>query len=150
MSADRDIRYADPSHAAFNKRFEPHKPMPDHDVTGPWLKPEIANALPKVRSAFDTRRGTPVTIQPPEQSQATVGDTGRGSTMVKRDKPKPTLTPDGEVGKAVDRGAFRGRWLSEQRDAAFARADALQARRDAERQPEHAPAPTLHPTVPSL
>ena len=42
---------------------------------------------------------------------------GRGSEMVKDDRPQPELKPDGDLARAVDQAAFEGRWANEQEAA---------------------------------
>ncbi len=116
-----DIRPSHPSHSAFNKRFEQQSPA--HDVANdPWIS---QGTLPDVRQEFDMNRDPYVKVQLLDMQKSESErreETGRGSTMVGKDKPKLNLKPPQETGKQVDDQRFRDDWLQEQHAANLARA----------------------------
>lgn len=118
MADNPNIAYAHKSHEAFNKRFKQKLAPKPLDISGPWLSNEALNTLPRVRNDFRQTQ-SPANQPGPNRSQ---GDAGRGSAMVKQDKPQPAPHPSGPMGQDVDRQAFKERWLAEQRDAVLAQA----------------------------
>lgn len=132
MSAANAIRYAHPSHAAFNKRFDPKPPVSAVDVNGPWLDASVLQNLPDVGRAFDLSRENAVR----ENSDAEIPDTRR-----RADKPAPALKPPRDQRKNADRDG----WLTAQRDAVLARAHSPSQ----ELVPEHARDATRDLSVPS-
>lgn len=134
MSGNPDIRYAHPSHEAFNKRFEPKPPVSDVDVNGPWLDASVLQNLPDVGRAFDRSRDNAAARENPGTKVA--------ETQPRADKLEPALKPPRDQRKNADRDG----WLTAQRDAVLARAHA----------PSHEPAPeyareaTRDLSVPSL
>ena len=122
------IAYADDSHRDFNEQraLRDEVRRPRVQVSGPWLSNEVLNRLPQSRRDFDLSRDPHFRKQILDRAAAEAerqGDgTGRGSEMVKRDKPNAVLHPPEEFRRPVDRAAFRANWLAEQRDAAIANA----------------------------
>lgn len=120
---------------AFNERLaQRQKPKP-RDISGPWLSNEAMNNLPRVRRAFDLNRDPMIAKQirdnekteSQRRQEQVDGQAGRGSTMVKQDRPAPAPHPTGPDADAVNREAFKERWLTEQRDAAMAQAEEQQS-----------------------
>ena len=99
---------------------------------GPWLDASVLKDLPQARRDFDQNRDPLIARQLADlkktEAERREGQAGRGAAMVRQDKPAPAPHPTGPLGEAVDRESFNGRWLIEQRDAAFAQA---KARREA-------------------
>lgn len=106
------------------------------DIKGPWLDASIMNRVPGMRREFDLNRDPMIKAQiqdnkkteaqrrreqVPAQNNAS-NDAGRGSAMVKQDRPHPAPHPNGPDAQAVDRQAFQERWLAEKRDAVLAQA----------------------------
>lgn len=118
MADNRNIAYAHESHRTFNRRFDQKVAPKPLILNGPWLSTEALNKLPRVRQDFEGTR------DPANQQHHihSAGQSERGSTMVKQERPHPAPHPVGPLGDAVDRQAFRTRWLAEQRDAVLARA----------------------------
>ena len=113
-------------HRAFNERFLPQAntaSMPDV-VSAPWLSNEAIEKLPAVRREFDRNRDPFIAAQSHDltksEAERREGQTGRGSKMVKQDRPKANLNPPEQTRKAVDNNQFKSRWLAESRDAAMA------------------------------
>ena len=95
---------------------------------GPWLDASVLKGLPQARRDFDQNRDPLIARQLADlmkrEAERREDQAGRGAAMVKQDKPAPAPHPTGPLGEAVDRQSFNGRWLAEQRDAAFAQAKA--------------------------
>lgn len=110
---------------------------------GPWLDAAVLKDMPKVGQAFDQNRDPLIARQLADlkktEAERREGHAGRGAAMVKQDKPAPAPHPTGPLGNAVDRQSFNGRWLAEQRDAAFAQAKARQSAQTPERQQNRNP-----------
>lgn len=145
------IDYAHPSHRAFNARLAAReRPQARHaDVAGPWLDNEVVRRLPGVRRDFAHMREPAGRDRSPTHGVAGngAGETGgRGSDMVKRDRPKANLTPPEELRRPADERAFCENWLTERRNAAFAQARAVPSHADSKPQrrrdrgvPSHSP-----------
>lgn len=136
-----DIRPAHPSHSEFNKRLEPQSPARDV-ANEPWIS---RDKLPPLRREFDMNRDPYVRaqlldIQKTESQRRE--ESGRGSTMVGKDKPKLNLKPPQETGKQVNDQRFKYDWLKEQRDAAMAQAAPDQR----QQQPDHMQTRIQQPT----
>ena len=84
MSADKKIAYASETHRQFNKRFEQPAPASSVNVSGPWMKADVLQRLPLVRSAFDLARRLSAANQSPgvDARAGTAGATGQGSETV--------------------------------------------------------------------
>jgi len=114
---------------AHNKAWEASRnpPKPEADFTGPWMKTETLARLPHLRKAFDTSRAPYVAAQIRDlektESQRREEQTGRGSSMIEKDKAAPAYRPHGKIRDAVDGRAFNGQWMKEQREAAMAAAN---------------------------
>lgn len=100
----------------------------------PWLKRNV----PLVRRQFDLNR------DPFVREELLAGERaarrkeerqGRGSFMVRADRPGMAFNPPPSQRSPQDRRSFNGNWLREQRNAAIAQASVTQARdsRDVER-----------------
>ena len=122
MSEKSGIAYAQESHRAFNERLERVNAPKPRNIAGPWLSNEAVTKLPRLRRDFEGPQSS--TYQTGRDRSE--GQTARGSVMVKQDRPHPAPRPAGPLGEAVDRQAFKERWLVEQRDAALAQAAARQ------------------------
>jgi len=84
--------------------------------------PETLRHAPAMRSPFDHARDPLISAQlkAMEKTEAQRrGEGGRGSSMVRGDRPSPTLRPRKERGP--DRAAFNQSWLREQQTARLAR-----------------------------
>ena len=107
-------------------------------INGPWLSNEALARLPAVHRAFDMNRDPYIRCQLLDQdkteSQRREEQSGRGSAMVKTDKPAPAYRPSTSTSRAVDRESFRERWLAEQRDAVMARASRQQPSNERQRE----------------
>ncbi len=111
-----NIRYAHPSHAAFNARLAAQNEPTPRDVLAPWSPSE---RLPYLRHDFDlldTYRQTPPYIK--EQDNTEQGT----SNMVKDDRLAPTYVPPPPIRDAVHKESFGQRWMLEQRNAVMTRA----------------------------
>jgi hypothetical protein len=133
MSADRRIAYAHPSHEEHNKRLVTKTEPRSSNTTGPWLSSEVLNRLPDARRDFG-REATRETIPPVHG-----GESGRGSSMVEKDAPRPRLHPQSASAQSVDHAEFKKHWLEEQRQAAFAAAARLEAKREQAREIDNPP-----------
>ena len=117
-----DIRYAHPSHEAFNKALEEKRNPPPKsvDLSGPWMKPEVLARLPELRGDFDMNRDPQARLEQRSLSKADSRQRGDqssgGSKMIEKESPTPAFRPDDARAKAVDRAHFNGRWMAEQRD----------------------------------
>lgn len=93
-------------------------------LDGPWLSNEALSRLPNVGRDFDLSRDPLVRRQLLDLNRSEAqrhGDgTGRSSTMIERDQPRPAARPPEEISRPADRAAFSSRWLVEQRDATLA------------------------------
>lgn len=129
-----DIRYADPSHEAFNESRK-LTPTPN-PFDGPWIKPETLARLPNVSREFQMNRDPFIAMQQLDLDRAArqQGETGRGSAMVGKDKPRMDHKPPPEMRRTVDRSEFSKAWLVEQRAAAMENAKPIRRSRDG---PEH-------------
>lgn len=109
---------------------------------GPWLSRDSMGKLPAVRREFDLNRDPYIRRQildlEKTETQRREEQGGRGSRMVGKDKPAPSLRPPKNTGKNVDRKVFRDKWLAEQRGAAMAQARKVEPAREPDR--------TLHRT----
>ena len=73
-------------------------------------QPSALDQHPVVRRYFEQASAA----EPPvERQQANDQAEGRGSQMVKDDRPQPELKPDGELAQGVDREAFNEKWAAE-------------------------------------
>ena len=136
MSGKKDqkvpsIRYAHENHAAFNKALAARQKSksPELDISAPWMPPETLFGLPRVHKDFDVSRDPAAAKKLDEAKKNTAnrgGQDGRGSTMVKRDKPSPEHRPPPEMRRSVDQRQFNDRWLAEERDAVMRRAADIQ------------------------
>lgn len=133
MSADRKIAYAHPSHKEHNERLAAKAEPRTTDVTGPWLSTEVLNRLPNPRDAFGREAASS------DPTPARKGKSGRGSSMVETDAPRPRIHPHSSSALAVDRGEFNKHWLEEKRQAAFAAAARLEASRETAPEIEETP-----------
>ena len=138
-----DIRYADPSHEAFNESRK-LTPTPD-PFDGPWIKPETLARLPNMSREFQMNRDPFIAMQQRDLDRAAEqqGETGRGSAMVGKDKPRMDHKPPPEMRTPTDRGEFSKAWLAEQRAAAMTNAKPAQRSRSG---PDHTIQPTPHRT----
>lgn len=123
MSKKDNAAYSHESHKAFNERMAPGLAARSRDTGGSWLSNEAATNLPRVRRSFDLNRDPYIRRQLLEEVVSeTQRQQGRGSAMVKQDKPLPAPHPPSPMRQATERQVFQGRWLAEQRDAAMKRA----------------------------
>ena len=133
MSADRKIAYAHPSHKEHNDRLMAKGRSSTSNVTGPWLSAEVLNRLPKSRADFG-RETDRISARPEREDES-----GRGSSMVEQDAPRPRMHPHSASAQAVDRSEFRRHWLEEHRQAAFAAAARLEVKREQAREIDNPP-----------
>lgn len=133
MSADRKIAYAHPSHEEHNERLAAKAEGRASAVTGAWLSTEVLNRLPNPRDDFGRKADRS------KSSPAREDKTGRGSSMVGSDAPLPRMHPHSASAQAVDRGEFNKHWLEERRQAAFAAAARLEAKRQQAREIDNPP-----------
>ena len=109
----------------FNERLAARsKPTPAPDVvSGPWLSNDAVNQLPPVRRDFDHNRDPSISLQMRDlnktEAERRDEQSGRGSSMIKRDQPKLTLNPPRQIRTSVDSNRFQSNWLKEQRAAAM-------------------------------
>ena len=68
--------------------------------------------------------------QPLERQQANDQAEGRGSQMVKDDRPQPELKPSPEMARGQDRESFDSKWSSEQDAARKAYMERYQSQTD--------------------
>ena len=109
---------------------------------GKWLSDDVAMNLPRARWEFDVNRDplmrrqiedlakTEAQRRREQESggEGTSGNGGRGSKMVKKDKPALNLKPPRNVASEVDRQTFKANWLAEQANAVMAKADIHRSR----------------------
>ena len=99
-------------------------------LDGPWLSEQARAALPNPRRQFDLNRDPMVRAQLRDlalsEAERREGNAGRGSAMVKRDRPSAEPHPPRETRHSADRASFSDRWLVEQRDAVLAGSAAKQ------------------------
>lgn len=99
------------------------------DLAGAWIP---RGAIPPILREFDMNRDPYIRAQlldmEKSERQRREDQTGRGSGMVKNDKPTPRLVPTKPLRQAVDRRDFKDRWCTEERNAVMARADLEQSR----------------------
>ena len=115
MADTRNGAYAHEGHLAHNERLKRTAAPKQRDLTGQWLSNEAVMRLPRLRRDFEDRQ-SPINQSSHDRSGA---QTAHGSAMVRQDNPYPAPHPTGPLGEAVDRQAFKDRWLVEQRDAAL-------------------------------
>jgi len=117
-----DVRYSDPSHETFNQqRFGKPDPVSKLDIDTHWLQkpaPDVSFAFDKARRPPSLANNSlePIAIDDEERQ----GE--RGSSMVERNKPAHDLRPPPNIRDPVERDHFNARWMTEQRNAAFANA----------------------------
>lgn len=103
------------------------------DISGPWLDASVLRRAAQLRREFDLSRDPYIARQLRDleltEAQRREG-TGDGPEREK-DKPAPALKPTGDIRTYADREG----WLTAQRDAAFARI----AAKDAKEGPGHDP-----------
>lgn len=120
-----DIRYAHETHAIFNEGLLQRQLPAHHDIVGaPWLSNKIVTQMPPIRREFEQNCDPSLAQQRRDliktEAKRREEQSGRGSQMVKRDRPKKNLNPPKEMAAPMDAEKFGGRWLSEQRAAAMA------------------------------
>ena len=104
--------------------------------------PASFKALEPAHRAFEQARDPLIRAQHQAMEQTEAqrrGESGRGSTMVKLDKPFPDLRPKNDNSQI--RPAFNSAWLREQRAARMAEFDRQRAAEPSHER-EHAPVPT--------
>ena len=77
-------------------------------------QPSALDQHPGVKRYFEQANAAEL---PVERQQANDQAEGRGSEMVKDDRPQSELKPDDDLARDVDRTAFKGKWEKEQQDA---------------------------------
>jgi len=102
---------------------------------GSWLSFAASLALPDIRRQFDRNRDPLIRAQiddlaKTEAQRREDRSGGRGASMVKKDKPAPRMKPPQATANAAEKKNFGGRWLAEQRDAAFAGQKAKQTQKN--------------------
>ena len=138
-----DVRFSDPSHADVNAKRALTPTPPPFD--GPWIKPEKLARLPNLARDFQMNRDPHIAMQQRDLDRAANdhGETGTGSTMVGKDKPRMDHRPPPEMRHKTDHAQFGLAWLAEQKAAAMANAKVNQTRRTT---PERSQSPTLRRT----
>ncbi|MCP4366555.1 MAG: hypothetical protein GY797_00350 [Deltaproteobacteria bacterium] len=71
------------------------------------------------KNDFDHARDPMISQQIKDMNQEKTDAQGRGSKMVKEDKPKPELKPPKELAKEQDNKSFDDKWQREQNEAAM-------------------------------
>ena len=93
-------------------------------LNGPWLSEQARETLPNLRRQFELNRDPMVRDQLRDlalsEAERREGNAGRGSAMVKRDRPSAEPHPPPEMRRSAERTSFSDRWLVEQRDAVLA------------------------------
>ncbi len=130
MSNDKNIRNAHPTHAEYNKRFDPPASPSSVKLDGPWMKAETLRNLPIIRLAFNRSRVPPAPEQENDPSRDHSGETQTGRV----DKSKPELKPPPHQRGRVDRVES----LRAERDAALARAAKAEPESN-DQSPQHIP-----------
>lgn len=124
------------------------------DIKGPWLNTEVLSRVPKAHREFDLNRDPYIARQildlQKTEKQRREESEGRGSNMVKRERPALKPAPGNDLRKSVDRAAFGDRWLAERRDAVLAQAAAKDARKEAARENTLDHGRAAHPEMPRL
>lgn len=120
-----DVRYAHEGHRIFNEQLLQRQKPAHHDVvSAPWMSNEAMAQLPAIRREFDRNRDPMIAKQMRDlgktETERREEQSGRGSAMVKKDRPMANLNPPKEMARPMDAEQFRGRWLAEQRSAAMA------------------------------
>ena len=116
-----DIRYSHPGVEEFNRRLlERQNPPPPSRIELPW-SPAKKTPLPHVHWDFDMSRDPLIRRQLLDaantERKRRDDQSGRGSAMVKLDKPFMAHRPPPHQRGGVDRSKFANDWLKEQRDA---------------------------------
>lgn len=126
MAKSQDgVHYAHEGQRIFNEQLlQQQKPVHHDIVNAPWMSNEAMAQLPAIRREFDRNRDPMIAKQMSDlgktESERREEQSGRGSEMVKKDRPMANLNPPKEIAAPMDAEKFRGRWLSEQRSAAMA------------------------------
>lgn len=123
MSAEKDNnQFAHPSHADFNKRFEPTAPANDV-VNGPWLSNEAVMRLPNLRRDFDRSRDPSIAAQLDDLHKSETERREEQSARHPRakDQPKPELKPPRYAPPSLgasspDQRQAEDMWLAAERD----------------------------------
>lgn len=121
-----DIRYADPTHEAFNAALEARRhPEPKPvDPSAPWMKPDVRMRLPQVHSDFEVSRNPIAQARIEARAKQAVDDQSGGTGRSDQDEPKPALKPKGAIRRDGDQAARDAQWMARQRDAVMAAAKA--------------------------
>lgn len=107
------------------------------DISGPWLDASVLRRAAQLRREFDLSRDPYIArqLRDLDLTEAQRREAPGDGPEHKQDKPAPALKPTGDIRMYADREG----WLTAQRDAAFARIAAKEAKDGPDREPDRVP-----------